>query len=120
MIIASVLDEKEYIVPIVEGKTLRIFNSKTKQIEDFENPAVHLKEGRRGATLKFAEQKGAESFITPPQTFCELSYKKARTDGIQFFKLDNSIPFEQFEKQFHSNSIEQQSKLPENEIAPSF
>lgn len=40
MIIAAVLDERKFIVPIVEGKVLRIYNSKTKQVADYENPAV--------------------------------------------------------------------------------
>lgn len=120
MIIAAVLDERKFIVPIVEGKVLRIYNSKTKQVVDYENPAVHLKEGRRGAALKFAEKQGVEAFVAPPQTFCELSYEKARNDGIQFFQLSNSISFDQFEDRIKSNLLLHQSELPENEIAPSF
>ncbi|WP_068672224.1 hypothetical protein [Oceanobacillus sp. Castelsardo] len=120
MIIAAVLNEKKIIVPIVEGKVLRVYNSKKKTYEDLENPAIYLKEGRRGAALGYAKEKGAEAFVAPPQTFCDLSYEKAKNDGIQFYQLEESILFEQFEEKIKSNQLWSQSELPDNEIAPSF
>lgn len=120
MLIAVVLNEIKLIVPIVEGETIRIFDSEKSTYKDFENPAIHLKEGRRGAALKFAEEKGATAFVSPPQTFCELSYEKAKHDGIRFFQLEQTISYEQFVKKITSNQLGSQTELPENEIAPSF
>jgi hypothetical protein len=120
MIIATVLNEKKIIVPIIEGKIIRFYDSEKKTYEDFENPAIHLNEGRRGAALRFAEEKGAMAFGTPPQTFCELSYEKAKSDGILFYQLEEGTSFEKFEEKVKSNRLRGQEELPTKEIAPSF
>lgn len=120
MLIAVVIDKEENIVPIVEGKKVRIFNIETSEYQEFPNPALTLKEGRRGATLKFAEQEGATAFAAPPQTFCELSYEKALEDQIKFFNLPSVISFKQFKEQVDKKVIVVQETLPGNVIAPSF
>src|SRR5690625_5958693 len=111
MIIAAVVDEAEHILPIVDGTILRLYNINTKEYIDYENPALHLKEGRRGATLNFAEEKGATGFVTPPQTFCELSYAKAKKDKIQFYHLEQKITFKEFQHQLDNNKLQIKNKL---------
>lgn len=119
MIIAAVIDEQEIIVPIVEGEKIRLYDTETKLYQEFSNPAAQLKEGRRGASLRFAEQRGAVAFAAPPQTFCELSYEKAVEDQVKFFHLAAPLPFSQFKEQIDQKTIAVQEILPENEIAPS-
>ncbi|MCC3357774.1 hypothetical protein [Bacillus sp. REN16] len=120
MLIAVVIDKTENIVPIVEGQKVRIYNTETSEYQEFPNPALELQEGRRGAALKFAEQKGAAAFAAPPQTFCELSYEKALANQIKFFHLPSVISFSQFTEQVNKRVIEVQETLPSDEIAPSF
>lgn len=120
MLIAAVINEENIIVPIVEGSTLRIYDTEKKAYEDYDNPANHLKEGRRGAALRFAEEKGAFAFASPPQTFCELSYDKAKKDGIQFYQLEESVAYEKFIQKIEANELGSQTDLPEDEVAPSF
>lgn len=120
MLIAAVINEKNYIVPIIEGRTLRIFDSEKKTYEDYNNPANDLKEGRRGAALRFAEEKGATAFASPPQTFCELSYEKAKTDGVQFYPLEESITYDHFVQKVESNGLAIQTELSKDKVAPSF
>ena len=120
MIIATVLNEKKIIVPIIEGKIIRVYDSEKKTYEDFENPAIHLKEGRRGAALRFTKKKGAVAFGAPPQTFCDLSYEKAKSEGILFYQLEEGTSFEKFQEIVKSNRLKAQKELPTNEIAPSF
>lgn len=119
MIIAAVLDKDENILPIVEGTVLRVYNTNTKEYVDYENPALHLEEGRRGATLNFSEEKGATAFVTPPQTFCELSYAKAKKDEIQFFQLEQKISFKDFQQLLDNNKLQIKNELPVQDIAPS-
>jgi len=119
MIIAAVLDEKENIVPIVDGKILRLYNTNTKESSDFAHPALHLKEGKRGATLHFAEEKGATAFVTPPHTFCELSYAKAKQDDIQFYHLEQPVSFQEFKDLLVAHKLLIRNELPDEEIVPS-
>lgn len=119
MLIAAVLNEEENILPIVDGTILRIYNTNTKEHIDYENPALHLEEGRRGATLNFAEEKGVTAFVAPPQTFCELSYTKAKKDEIQFFHLEQQISFKEFQQRLDNNKLRIKNELPNEDIAPS-
>ncbi|MFC5464102.1 hypothetical protein [Lederbergia graminis] len=119
MIIALVLNADETVVPIVEGTVLRIYDAVKKQIQDYENPAQFLQEGRRGATLSFAEDKGATVFVAPPQTFCELSYEKAVKDGIHFISLERSLSFPELLRLLESGQLNIGDKLSGDEIAPS-
>lgn len=119
MIIAAVIDKGENILPIVEGTILRIYNTNTKEHVDYENPALQLEEGKRGATLNFAEDKGVTAFVTPPQTFCERSYAKAKKDEIQFFHLEQKITFKEFQQLLDFNKLQIKNELPAQDIAPS-
>lgn len=119
MLIAAVIDENEIILPIVEGVTLRLYNTDSKIIKDFPNPAMGLTEGRRGAVLRFAEQNGAEAFVAPPNTFCELSYKVAQKDEVRFFNIATSTSFKSFEQNLLKGQISTQTFLPDIEIVPS-
>jgi|SRR5690625_1337393 len=118
MIIAAVIDETEEILPIVDGTILRLYNTATKKHIDYENPALHLEMGRRGATLNFAEEKGVTAFVTPPQTFCERSYAKAKKDKIQFYHLTQEMTFKAFQQLLENNKLHLKSELPDEDIAP--
>lgn len=119
MIIAAVINEAEIILPIVEGTILRIYNTETKEQKDFPNPALGLTEGRRGATLRFAESNGANVFVAPPNTFCQLSYEAAQKDQVEFFHIAENTSYLQFEYALRNGEIAVQTSLPVEEIVPS-
>lgn len=120
MLVAAVIDLEETIVPFIEGTVIRIYDTETAKYEDFRNPAIDLKEGRRGAVLHFAEEKGAIAFVAPPQTFCELSYTKAQADKVKFYHLTTNVKFETFQKLLSLQLLKVQDALPADEIAPSY
>lgn len=119
MILAVVVDEKEQILPIVEGTILRIYDTESHQKQDFSNPAQHVTEGRRGATLRFAEEKGATVFVAPPNTFCELSYQAARKNNVNFLNILKNTNFKSFEESLVNKEIALQTFLPDEDIVPS-
>lgn len=119
MLVAAIIDEKETILPIVEGSILRIYDTETQEKQDYPNPALGLTTGRRGATLRFAEDKGVTIFVAPPNTFCELSYKKAQEDHVKFFNIPPNTSFQRFEQSLLNDEILIQTYLPEKEVVPS-
>lgn len=119
MLIAAIINQNETILPIVEGTILRIYDTETQQKQDYPNPALGLTEGRRGATLRIAEEKGATVFVAPPNTFCELSYKAAQEGNVKFFNITSDTSFQSFEQSFLKEEIIAQTFLPDNEIVPS-
>ncbi|WP_028392590.1 hypothetical protein [Bacillus cihuensis] len=120
MLVAAVIDLEEAIVPFIDGTVIRIYDTETAHYEDFRNPAIDVKEGRRGAVLQFAEEKGVIAFVAPPQTFCELSYKKAQADKVKFYHLTANVKFETFQKLLVHQLVKVQDALPADEIAPSY
>lgn len=118
MAVAVVINDVGIVTPIVEGTVLRIIH-KDHTVEDFRNPALDLTEGRRGATLRKAIEQGATTFIAPPETFCELSYKKAQEEQIQFYNIDANQPFAQVAQQLKLGEITISKELPANEVVSS-
>lgn len=118
MAVAVVINDEGIVSPIVEGTVLRIIH-KDQTVEDFRNPALDLTEGRRGATLRKAIEQGATTFIAPPETFCELSYKKAQEEQIQFYNIDANQPFAQVAQQLKLGEITISKELPANEVVSS-
>lgn len=118
MAVAVVINDEGIVSPIVEGTVLRIIH-KDQIVEDFRNPALDLTEGRRGATLRKAIEQGATTFIAPPETFCELSYKKAQEEQIQFYNIDANQPFAQVAQRLKLGEITISKELPVDEVVPS-
>lgn len=118
MAVAVVINDEGIVTPIVEGTVLRIIR-KDQIVEDFRNPALDLTEGRRGATLRKAIEQGATTFIAPPETFCELSYKKAQEEQIQFYNIEAKQPFAQVAQQLKTGEITTLNELPADEVVPS-
>ncbi|WP_339216790.1 chemotaxis protein CheY [Solibacillus sp. FSL W8-0372] len=118
MTIAVVVNDEGIVTPIVEGTILRIIQ-KDHSIEDFRNPALDLTEGRRGAALRKAIEQGATIFIAPPETFCELSYKKAQEEQISFINIAANQSFAQVIEQVNSGEIQISKELPAEEVVPS-
>ncbi|WKB34760.1 hypothetical protein QS257_12615 [Terrilactibacillus sp. S3-3] len=118
MLIAMVVDGEDCILPIVDG-VLRIYNTETGAYKDYPNPAVGLTEGRRSAALQFAINQGATAFCTPPLTFCELSYEKARRESIAFLPLKPETTFAEFQRSWSDLAQTISDGLPAEEMAPS-
>lgn len=118
MSIAVVIDEHDIVQPIVEGTILRIIQDDFSCI-DLRNPALDVTEGRRGAALQAAIGQGATLFVAPPETFCQLSYEKARNEHISFFNIGPNEPFEKVLQAIQAGEIQGVTQLPESEIVPS-
>ncbi|MFJ7954244.1 chemotaxis protein CheY [Lysinibacillus sp. NPDC096418] len=118
MTIAIIVNDEEIITPITEGTVLRIV-AQDGTIQDLRNPALDVTEGRRGAALRLAIEKGATTFVAPPETFCEISYVKAQSENIQFYHLTNNISYEIFTKALANREITLSITLPEAEILSS-
>ncbi|MCM3721279.1 chemotaxis protein CheY [Solibacillus isronensis] len=118
MAIAVVVNDEGIVTPIVEGTILRIIQQ-DHTVEDLRNPALDLTEGRRGATLRKAIELGATTFVAPPETFCELSYKKAQEEQISFINIPANQSFAQVAEQLKSDIIQQSNELPADEVVAS-
>jgi hypothetical protein len=118
MAIAIVINDEGIVTPIVEGTVLRIL-TKDGTAEDHPNPALDVTEGRRGATLRKAIELGANSFVAPPATFCELSYEKAQQQQVTFINIAANQPFTQVVQQIKSGAISASANLPAEEVVPS-
>ena len=118
MAIAVVVNDEGIVTPIVEGTILRIIQQ-DHSVEDLRNPALDLTEGRRGATLRKAIELGATTFVAPPETFCELSYKKAQEEQISFINIPANQSFAQVAEQLKSGTIQQSNEFPADEVVAS-
>ncbi len=118
MSIALTLNNEEIITPIVEGTKLRIINEQDWTWTDYANPALSLTEGRRSATLRFAIAKGAQTFVAPPETFCELSYKRALEHQIQFYSIEAGKTFSEFSELFKNGLLQAKTEIKNEELAP--
>ncbi|UAC48154.1 chemotaxis protein CheY [Bacillus aquiflavi] len=119
MTIAVVLNEQNMMTPIVEGTILRIVNEDDFSYEDFSNPALSLEKGRRGATLRFAIEKNATIFFAPPETFCELSYKKALEEEFAFYEMETGQSYATFENLLRKGQIQVSKQLRAVNVVPS-
>ncbi|ASS98094.1 MULTISPECIES: hypothetical protein [Geobacillus] len=119
MIIALVIDEQESVVPTLEGATIRLYDTDSQTYEDYPNIAKQLQEGRRSAVLRFAAEKGAEAFASPPHTFCERSYAQAVEQRIQFYLLEGPTSFREFAQRRQSGLLSPTDQLPKETIVAS-
>ena len=120
MTIAMVLSgEKEIIVPIVEGEVIRLYDIETGDVEDFENPALKLQSGKRGAVIRWLHDRGVKILCAPPSMLCELSYGAAQKENFCYYRIQNNISFSDLKGLIANNSLELTEELPGNEIEPS-
>ncbi|MED4917484.1 MULTISPECIES: hypothetical protein [Geobacillus] len=119
MIIALVLDEQEQVVPIIDGVTVRLYDTNSHTYEDYPNPAQQQQEGRRSTVLRFATEKGATAFAAPPNTFCERSYTLAVEQHIQFYALEQPLPFQEFEQRWRNGLLSPSERLAAETIVDS-
>ena len=118
MAIAVVINDEGIVTPIVDGTVLRIIKQ-DQTVEDHHNPALDLTEGRRGATLRKAIELGVSTFIAPPATFCELSYKKAQEENITFINIEPNKTFSEIAQALKDGSIEISKDLPAEQVVAS-
>lgn len=120
MNIAMVLSgDKEVIVPIVEGKFIRIFNAETGEIKDFENPALKLESGKRGGVIKWLNERSVHVLCAPPSTLCELSYGAAQKEKFLYYRIQKDTSFLELKALIANHSLALTEELPEHEIEPS-
>lgn len=120
MKIAMVLiRENEIIVPIVEGAVIRLYDVETGDIQDFENPALKLQSGKRGAVIKWLNERGVNILCAPPKMLCELSYEAAQKEDFIYYRVQQGTSFSDLKRFISNREIEITRVLPENEIEPS-
>jgi len=120
MKLALVLAEKnEIIVPIVEGTVIRIYDTETRKHEDFKNPALSLQSGKRGAVIRWLNERGIKLFVTSPNTLCELSYKAAQKEEFHYYRVEAGTSFINLQQLIDNDQLQLTTHLPESEIEPS-
>ncbi|WP_318503397.1 hypothetical protein [Bacillus sp. T3] len=112
-------EQKEIIVPIVEGTVIRIYDTETRQYEDYENPALSLQSGKRGAIIRWLNERGINLLVTPPNTLCELSYEAAQKEEFHYYRVEAETNFTYLRQLIDHNQLLLTDHLPESEIQPS-
>lgn len=110
----------ELLVPIIEGEVIRIYDTETNEYEDFANPALTLQSGKRGAVIRWLNDRKINILCVPPKMLCELSYEAAQKENFTYFRVESGTSFSEFIKLLENNGLEITTTLPENEIEPSF
>ena len=110
----------EILVPIVEGDFIRLFDTEIGVCEDFANPALQLQNGKRGAVIRWLNEKKVNLLCTLPSMLCELSYEAAQKEDFNYYRVEPGTSFLELKKALADNTLEITKNLPENEIEPSF
>jgi len=106
MLIGMVMDEnKKNIVPFINGKYVRVYDDKSEKYKDVKNPSLQLNTGKRSAVISWFYNQNIELICSPPNTFCELSYKSAKEKKMNFLTFEENIPFETFKKRLKNGDI---------------
>jgi hypothetical protein len=111
--------ENEIIVPIVEGKVIRLYDVETGVIEDFENPALQVQSGKRGTVIGWLNERRVNLLCAPPKMLCELSYEAAQKEQFHYYRVEPETSFSDLKQLLADKELETTTKLPENEIEPS-
>ncbi|MDI3309992.1 MAG: hypothetical protein QJR05_00955 [Thermoanaerobacterium sp.] len=116
MRIAATVTEDGLVSKLPDGPYIVIYDTEKKEAEKYENPGFTLKDGRRIATINFLIDKKIDHVITIPESFCDISYGKAKSSGIKFIRLDESLPFEKVIENLPSYLNNVVSDIPEKEL----
>ncbi len=116
----TISGENEILVPIVEGDIIRLYNPETGEFEDFINPALQLQSGKRGAVIRFLNNRKVNLLCAPPKMLCELSYEAAQKEDFIYYRVEAGTSFSELKRLLADNVLAMTKNLPENEIEPSF
>ena len=120
MTIAMVLSgDKELIVPIVEGDVIRLYDLETEDVNDCENPVSQLQSGKRGAMIRWLNEREVNILVAPPSMLCELSYEAAQKEHFRYYRVPQGTSFSDFKRFVSDNNVVLTRELPESEIEPS-
>ncbi|MGJ7045807.1 hypothetical protein [Thermoanaerobacterium thermosulfurigenes] len=116
MRIAATVTKEGLISKLPDGPYIVIYDVEKKDAEKYENPGFPLKDGRRIATVNFLIEKKVDHVITIPESFCDISYGKAKNSGIKFIRLDESLPFEKVIENLETYLNSAAYDIPEQEL----
>lgn len=117
MRIAGTITAEGYIEKLPDGPYIIIFDTQKENIEKYDNPGYHLKEGRRSAIVDFLLDQKTDVVITVPEAFCSLSYGKAKQKGVKFIRLEKSLPYEEVIQNLSKYIDNLTDTIPEDELA---
>lgn len=116
MRIAAVITKDDLITKLPDGPYIVIFDTEKKDAEKYDNPGFTLKEGRRSAVVDLFLDKKVDTVITIPESFCDTSYGKAKSNGIKFIRLNKSLPYEKVIENLPTYLKNTTSDIPEEEL----
>lgn len=116
MRIAATITKDGNITKLPDGPFIIIFDTNKKDAEKYDNPGFQLKEGRRSAVVDLFIGKNVNTVITVPEAFCDMSYSKAKKNGINFIRLENSLPYENVIENLSTYLNQVTEKLPDSEL----
>lgn len=111
--------ENEIIVPIMEGKVIRLYDVETGDNEDFANPALQVQSGQRGTVIRWLNERKVNLLCAPPKMLCELSYEAAQKEQFIYYRVEPGTSFLDLKQLLADKELEITTELPENEIEPS-
>ncbi|SNX53886.1 hypothetical protein [Thermoanaerobacterium sp. RBIITD] len=116
MRIAATITKEGFITELPEGPYIVIFDTDKKDAEKYDNPGFPLKDGRRNAVVDLFIDKKVDIVITVPEAFCDMSYGKAKKNGIRFIRLEESLPYENVIENLSTYLNYIASEIPEDEL----
>ncbi|AGB17846.1 hypothetical protein [Thermoanaerobacterium thermosaccharolyticum] len=116
MRIAATLTKEGLISKLPDGPYIVIFDTEKKDAEKYDNQGFTLKEGRRSAVVDLFIDKKVDTVITIPESFCDISYGKAKSNGIRFIRLNESLPYEEVIENLPTYLNNATSDIPEEEL----
>ncbi|KAA5806197.1 hypothetical protein [Thermoanaerobacterium thermosaccharolyticum] len=116
MRIAATLTKEGLISKLPDGPYIVIFDTEKKDAEKYDNPGFTLKEGRRSAVVDLFINKKVDTVITIPESFCDTSFGKAKSNGIRFIRLNESLPYEEVIENLQAYLKNTTSDIPEDEL----
>lgn len=115
-IAAVVGTDGDTIVPLPDGPQLLIWDTATRALEKYDNPAVALVEGRRAAATRFMAEHDVDIACAVPETFCAVSSGIAREKEIRFLRLAAGSRFSDVRKDADKLVPQAVDALPEEEL----
>ncbi|WP_026565761.1 hypothetical protein [Bacillus sp. UNC41MFS5] len=111
--------ENEMIVPIIEGDIIRLYDVETGERQDFENPATQFQTGKRGAVIRWLNERNINLLCAPPKMLCDLSYEAAQKEEFVYYRVQPGTSFSELKQLIDNHGLEITTELSANEIEPS-
>ena len=115
---AVIAEDGQTVVPLVSGDIIRIRDTESKEEYELQNPAMSVSSGRRIAVVNALLEQNVESVISPPEAFCAHSYSVAKTNELNFWRVNEGSSWNLLWSTVQSpTDIALVQELPQEELA---